>query len=68
MPSEGQSNIRAAVRSFRAPSARRHGGRIERLDLESVNRELRYRLSLLEEKLGELGRVVDARLRTSYLR
>jgi hypothetical protein len=39
-----------------------------RPDLESVNRELELRLSMLEERLSELGSTVDSRLRTSYLR
>jgi hypothetical protein len=53
---------------YRAASTRRHDGRIQRLDLESITSELQYRLSVLEERLAEIGGTVDERLRTSYLR
>jgi hypothetical protein len=53
---------------YRAASTRRHDGRIQRLDMESITSELLYRLSVLEERLAEIGGTVDDRLRTSFLR
>ena len=59
---------RSGTGRYRAASARRHDGRVQRLDLESVTSELQYRLSVLEERLAEIGGTVDDRLRTSFLR